>query len=228
MGATFTMTSGQGQCVVVANQSGNTDYSQATQVTQSVSLTQITPTITWAIPAAITYGIALSGAQLNVTASVPGTFSYSPASGVLTAGTHLLSVTFTPTVTTDYTTATASVSLTVNQATPTISWSNPAPISYGTQLTATQLNATVSVAGAFSYSPPSGTMLSAGAHSLSVIFTPTDTTDYTTATATVSISVAAVPLIITAGSPTETYGTLPTILPSYSGFAPGLVSATRA
>ena len=39
-------------------------------------------------PAAITYGTALSAAQLDASASVPGTFAYSPAAGtVLTAGT---------------------------------------------------------------------------------------------------------------------------------------------
>jgi hypothetical protein len=35
----------------------------------------ITPTITWSNPASITYGAALSGAQLNATANVPGSFA---------------------------------------------------------------------------------------------------------------------------------------------------------
>jgi hypothetical protein len=55
----------------------------------------ITPTITWAKPASITYGTSLSGTQLNATANVPGSFVYSPAAGtVLTVGTHTLSTTF--------------------------------------------------------------------------------------------------------------------------------------
>jgi hypothetical protein len=75
------------------------------------------PVITWPAPAAITYGTALSGAQLNATASVAGAFVYSPAAGkVLAAGTQTLSVKFTPTDTTDYTTATATRTLTVNPA----------------------------------------------------------------------------------------------------------------
>jgi hypothetical protein len=37
---------------------------------------------------------------------------------------------------------TASVSLTVNQAKPTITWAKPAAIVYGTALDSTQLNAT--------------------------------------------------------------------------------------
>ena len=42
---------------------------------------KITPTITWATPAAITYGTALSATQLNADAGVAGTFVYTPASG---------------------------------------------------------------------------------------------------------------------------------------------------
>ena len=48
---------------------------------QTVSVT--TPTITWATPAAITYGTALSATQLNATSSVAGTFVYTPASGTI-------------------------------------------------------------------------------------------------------------------------------------------------
>lgn len=59
----------------------------------------IAPVISWTPPTAITYGTALSSAQLNATANVPGTFAYSPAAGtVLNPGAgQTLSVTFTPT-----------------------------------------------------------------------------------------------------------------------------------
>jgi hypothetical protein len=81
-------------------------------------LSPIAPTITWSAPAAITFGSALSSTQLNASASVPGTFVYTPAAGtVLQAGVNrTLSVTFTPTDTTDYTTASASTTITVNPA----------------------------------------------------------------------------------------------------------------
>ena len=45
------------------------------------------------------------------------------------------------------------------------------------------------MAGGFAYSPPNGTVLNVGTNTLSVIFTPTDTVDYTTATDTVSLVV---------------------------------------
>jgi beta-glucanase (GH16 family) len=81
-----------------------------------------TPVITWAAPAAITYGTALSATQLDATASVPGTFVYTPAVGtVLAVGSQSLSATFTPTNTTDYTTAKATVNQIVNPTAPTIS-----------------------------------------------------------------------------------------------------------
>jgi hypothetical protein len=89
------------------------------------------PTITWPTPAAITYGTALSGAQLDASAGVAGSFAYGPGSGtVLGAGTQTLSVTFTPTDTTDYTTATDSVLLTVDPASLTVT-ANPASKTYG-------------------------------------------------------------------------------------------------
>ncbi len=100
---------------------GDTNFVASTSPPTSFVVTQVTPVITWANPAAITYGTALSGTQLNATASVPGTFAYTPAAGaVLNAGTQTLNVTFTPTDTTNYTTATASVSLVVNKAVLTV------------------------------------------------------------------------------------------------------------
>ena len=74
-----------------------------------------TPTITWSNPANIVYGAALSGTQLDATASVAGSFAYTPAAGtVLKAGNNQkLSVTFTPTDTTDYSSTTATVPINV-------------------------------------------------------------------------------------------------------------------
>jgi hypothetical protein len=143
-----------------------------------------TPTITWATPKAITYPTALSSKQLNAKAkdgskSVAGTFSYSPVSGsVLPAGTNTLSVTFTPTDTANYAPTTATVSLVVLQATPTITWAKPAVIPFGQGLSGTELNATGSVAGTFTYDIPAGTVLSVGSHKVTATFHPTDSVNY--------------------------------------------------
>jgi sugar lactone lactonase YvrE len=131
---------------------------------QSISVSgtgQITPSITWTTPAAIAYGNPLSGTQLNATASVAGAFAYNPPAGaVLTAGSQPLSVTFTPNNTTNYTTATAHVTLQVNKATTNITFSaNPTK---PTQGQSDLLTATVTGAG-----QPSGTVVfSSGATTL--------------------------------------------------------------
>lgn len=59
--------------------------------------TRTTPTITWPTPDPMTYGTKLTFAQLDASASVEGTFVYTPGPGyVLPVGTHTLWVTFTP------------------------------------------------------------------------------------------------------------------------------------
>jgi hypothetical protein len=188
-----------------------TDSTAYATATASVTLmvNKATPVITWAAPASITYGAALGATQLNATANMPGAFAYSPAFGaVLTAGSQTLTVTFTPTDTTDYSIATATVVLTVNQATPVIAWASPAPITYSTPLSATQLDATANVPGTFAYSPASGAVLTAGSQTLNVTFTPTDTTDFQLATASVSLTVnQAMPVITWAAPAPITYST---------------------
>ena len=79
--------------------------------------------------------------------------------------------------------------LVVNKAIPTITWHNPAAIIYGTPLSGTQLDATASVTGTFVYTPGAGTILNAGNQPLSVNFTPTDTSNYDSAPANVTLVV---------------------------------------
>jgi hypothetical protein len=149
-------------------------------------------TITWTNPADIIYGTPLSSTQLDATASVPGTFTYTPGAGaVLTAGDgQTLTVTFTPDDSADYAGDTAQVQINVAQAPTTISWSNPADIVFGTPLGGAQLNATASVPGTFSYMPAAGTVLGVGnGQTLAVVFTPSDATDFAGSSAAVSINV---------------------------------------
>jgi hypothetical protein len=90
------------------------------------------------------------------------------------------------------------------QTVPVITWANPTGITYGTLLSATQLNATANVAGIFTYTPALGSKLNAGtAQNLKVDFTPTDATNYSTATKTVTINVAKATPIITWSNPAD-------------------------
>jgi hypothetical protein len=167
------------------------EYAKSAVATAAYTINQLTtPIITWPVPGSIVYGTALDGSQLNATANVPGTFVYSPLAGtVLGAGTRTLSVTFTPTDTTDYKIATANLTLTVKQATPSITWTTPAPIAFGAGLGGTQLDATASVPGTLTYNPTAGTIPAVGSDTLTVVLTPTDATNYTTATASVTLIV---------------------------------------
>jgi hypothetical protein len=352
-----------GSYTVVASLS-NANY-QATTVTTTLVINKATPTVTWSNPSAITYGTALSSTQLNATASVAGTFVYSPASGVfLNAGVNNLSVNFTPTDATNYNSvnnttasltvnkATAIISLsnltqtsdgnpkpvtvttspvgltiitttyngsatvpsapgsysvstslsnsnyaatpatgtlvisssvaniyitnfnkvyngaaqtptvtssysysityngsptpptntgnyttiatindgvhtgadtvtmTIIKATPVIVWANPSAITFGTALSGTQLNATTSVSGSFTYLPASGTILNAGTYVLSTSFTPTDASNYNTATAEVTITVNKASATLTLSNLNQAYDGTPkpvTITSSPSG-----------
>ena len=77
------------------------------------------------------------------------------------------------------------------KAEPVITWPAPAAIPQGTALSAEQLDAMANVGGSFVYNPPPGTVLKAGNDMLSVLFTPADTTDYTTQNGEVTLTVDA-------------------------------------
>jgi hypothetical protein len=131
-----------------------------------------------------------------VNGDTPATFSTSPntAPTVTTKATSTSPVGSYPiTVSgasdTDYSIQYSGGTLSVGKATPTLTWATPQAIAYFTALSSTQLNAAANVSGTFTYTPAAGTLLTAGTQTLSVTFTPSDSTDYGTATDTVQITV---------------------------------------
>jgi len=81
---------------------------------------------------------------------------------------------------------------------------------YGTALSATQLDANATcngstVAGAYVYTPALGTILNAGAQTLNVTFTPTNTANCPAETTTVSLNVTKAALTVTANNLTKAY-----------------------
>jgi hypothetical protein len=201
-------TAGVQTLLVTFTPTDSEDYATE-QATVSLTITKATPAVAWPAPDPIAYGVALSAAQLNATALVPGKFTYLPGDGViLAAGRHSLTLTFAPTDSTNYTAAHATVSLAVTKATPAITWATPVSIAYGAALSASQLNATASVQGQFIYTPAAGEVLTAGVQALSVAFTPTDAANYTTAEATSSLTVTKATPIVTWSKPHAiSYGT---------------------
>jgi hypothetical protein len=115
---------------------------------------------------------------------------------------------------------------------PAITWAAPAGITYGTPLSAKQLNASDSLAGTFAYSPAAGTVLPAGSQTLSVTFTPTDKKDYSPITASISLMVNPAALTVTANNVSSPYGAVPLLTYALSGFVngdkPGVVSGAAA
>jgi len=125
-------------------------------VAKAVYTIQTKPSITWTAPESIVYGTPLGSTQLDATASVGGSYVYTPKAGsVLGAGTHKLSVVFTPNDSTDYTTATASVTLSVNQAGQTISFKPlPSPVTMGVSPLKLSASASSGLAVSFSATGP--------------------------------------------------------------------------
>ncbi len=117
-GTTVTMTSGTGTCTLTAKWATD-DYYLAASATQNTSAEMLTSSITWNTPATITYGTEF-GATLDATTNVAGSFAYkangNAVSGttVLAAGDYTLSVSFKPTLSTDYAPSTATVQVRVN------------------------------------------------------------------------------------------------------------------
>jgi hypothetical protein len=143
------------------------------------------------IASSITYGQTLASSTLSGgSASVAGVFAFTSSETAPGVGIAIYEVTFTPSDTATYNTATTSVSVTVSKAQPSI---NTAPtasaITYGQTLASSILSGgSANVAGNFAWTTPSTTP-SVGTTYQVVTFTPNDTANYNTATTSVSVTV---------------------------------------
>jgi hypothetical protein len=134
---------------------------------------------------------APAGAEVT---SAPFTIVWNPTT--TTSGLHTLAARARDTAGRQATSAAVSVTV-ANIITTTIAWPPPAPIVYGTPLSATQLNATTGIPGTLVYSPAAGTVLGTGSQTLSVTFTPSDALTYTTASSSVTLTVLKATPIVT-------------------------------
>ena len=89
-GTTATLTTSAltaGSHSITANWPGNNNYGAVTSAAITQVVNKASPAIAWSAPTAILYNTPLSAAQLDATATIAGTFTYSPAAGaVLPAG----------------------------------------------------------------------------------------------------------------------------------------------
>jgi hypothetical protein len=160
----------------------------------------VTTPLVWKIPASIDDATLVSSDNLlsATVGSIPGTFVYTIDGNTtltpnitLGVGSHRVTVNFTPKDSNAYTTATKTLNfeVTATNSIPPISWAAPNAISYGTALSTKQLNASSSVPGTFSYSPPVGSILPVGIQTLFVTFKPTDSVKYSNTTYSVILQV---------------------------------------
>jgi hypothetical protein len=127
-------------------------------------------------------------AVVNGEAACTTTFEHSASSPISVSATYSGDAT--------HASSSGTSQFTVGPATPVLTWRTPGDITYPTPLDSTQLNATADIPGTFAYTvdgaQAAGTVLHAGAHQLTVVFTPTNGADYTTA-------MASVPFLVQAG-----------------------------
>ena len=192
-------------------------------VSVNVSVSKVTPTITTPPTAsAISYGQSLASSTLSGgAASTAGSFAFTTPATTPEVGTASQSVTFTPTDSGNYNTASTTASVTVNKVVPTITTPpTAATINYGQTLAAAALSGgAASVAGAFAFTTPA-TAPGAGTASQSVTFTPTDSAHNETVTFSVSVTVNKVtPTITTAPTASTIIGGQPLSDSSLTGGA---------
>jgi hypothetical protein len=175
-----------GGTIIDPNYQGTSEATMTiSKATATVTLGNLTQRYTGS-PLPATATTAPTGLKVNLKYTGTGSTTFGPTSVPPTgAGNYAIAATVNDA---NYN-GTAIGTLVVTKATPSISWSTPAAITYGTALSATQLNATSLTQGTFIYGPAAGSILAGGSQQLSVTLNPTDTTDYTTATAAVALKV---------------------------------------
>ena len=214
--------------------------SQSSTVTQTVdqapSFTSA-PDVTFAVGDDDSFVVTASGNPTPTLSEkrndvLPSGITFDPDTGILsgtpahgTAGIYTLNFTADNGIGND---AAQTLTLTVGEATPVITWNIPNPITYGTPLDTTELDATANVPGTFVYAQPVGTVLPAvNTPLLAVTFTPTDTADYATVTQVVPIEVDPAPLTVSADSQTMPYGSaVPALTFTATGFVNGDTAAS--
>jgi hypothetical protein len=198
---TYTMDSSRigAVCTVSLYAPTSANYLSATLNEATSVAAPIAPTVSLTAPADAQYGstfsvTATTNASTTAVITATGSCTVSGTTVTMTSGTGMCSLKASWAADDVYKAATATAKTTAEKVVSVITWATPVPITYGTALSSTQLDATASVPGAFVYSPAAGAVprvprSPATCDTLKVTFTPTQTTDYTKETATVCIVV---------------------------------------
>jgi len=175
-----------------------------------VVLTNVAPSpFNWVLGIALPWlsPSSTSGVLTNGVSAAAVTISLNSLANSLAIGNYTNTIYFTNL--NDLVVQTQQYSLAVTgmtEITPTVTWTNPEAITYGTALGPVQLNTTASIPGLFGYQPPAGTVLGSGTQLLTVIFSPANSVQYNTVTAAVTLVVFPAPLSVVAASTNVLYG----------------------
>jgi beta-lactam-binding protein with PASTA domain len=185
---------------LAATPSGYTSYGSIGQyfISGTIAPENLTPVTVTLGNLAQTYNG--SPKPVSVTTSPAGISVNTTYSGSSTAPTNAGSYAVVATVNQPGYSGSASGTLVVSKATPTVtSWPVAASIPQGQPVSAATLSGgAASVAGGFSYNAPA-TVLAVGTHAVAVTFTPTNAVNYNTVSGTVNVTVyptATVPNVI--------------------------------
>jgi hypothetical protein len=253
--STYTLTTADIGSVISATVSVSNSGGTASRTSgNTAAIGKATPTFGAWSAVTKTYGDS-SFTLTPPTSSTPGTFAYSSATTsvisvdgnsatVVGAGTSVVTATFTPSDTTNYISGgTTTMTVTVGKATPTFGTWSAVGKTYGDG-TFTFTPPTSSIPGTFAYSSATTSVISVsgstatvagvGTSLITATFTPTDSTNYLTGSAGMTVTVGKATPTFTWSGLTKTYGdanfslTAPT--PStpgtftYSSSAPAVLS----
>lgn len=180
----------------------NTDRYEPCTGTATITVKQAVPTVTTPTVESMVYDadrklsdVIINGADGKATvngaeAAVPGTWSWSKPATVPNCKTTEYAAVFTPTDSVNYDDVEVKIVITVTRAQAQITKIPTATaITYGQKVSASTLkNGTANTAGKFSWAY-GDTVYNAGTYEEDVVFTPTDTVNYTEASTKVSLTV---------------------------------------
>jgi Uri superfamily endonuclease len=232
---TYANNTNVGTATADATYTGDANHSGSTATQKTFTINQASSTTTITCPTNVTYtGSALAPCTAAATGAgispVDRTAAIAYGNNI-TAGTATADASWTGDANHSGSTATQKT-FTIDKANQTITWSNPAAITYGTALSGTQLNATVagvsggSAPGALTYSPVTGAVPNAGTGQTLAVDAAA-TSNYNAAHKTVTIDVIKKSLTITADNKSMPFGgSVPAFTASYTGLVAGDTAAS--
>jgi hypothetical protein len=188
-------------CTVIAIQGGNDYYLPAPNALEYTAISApLAQTVSFTgAPAHAPYSstftvVATSNTGLTATITSTGSCTINGTTVTMTSGTGRCELTAQWPANYLYNAAVAFQTTYAEKISSGLNWVTPAPITYGTALSAIQLDATANVAGSFVYTPGAGTVPKVPkppqtCDTLKVTFTPTLSEDYEKETASVCLVV---------------------------------------